>query len=125
MNKKLVAYFSASGVTAKVAGMLAEALDADIHEIKPKVPYTKADLNWMNKKSRSSVEMSNKALRPEMAASDVRIDQYDVIFRVSPFGGMLPLPLSTPSWRAPIFPARRSFSLQPPAAASLVRPWRS
>lgn len=80
MNKKLVAYFSASGVTAKVAGMLAEALDADIHEIKPKVPYTKADLNWMNKKSRSSVEMSNKALRPEMAASDVRIDQYDVIF---------------------------------------------
>lgn len=80
MNKKLVAYFSASGVTAKVASMLAEALDADIHEIKPKVPYTKADLNWMNKKSRSSVEMSNKALRPEMAASDVRIDQYDVIF---------------------------------------------
>ena len=80
MAKKLVAFFSASGVTAKVADMLADAIGADIHEICPKVPYTKADLNWMNKKSRSSIEMNDKSLRPEIAESNVRIDDYDVIF---------------------------------------------
>ena len=80
MAKKLVAYFSASGVTAKVADMLADAIGADIHEISPKVPYTKADLNWMNKKSRSSIEMNDKTIRPEIAESNVRIEDYDVIF---------------------------------------------
>jgi len=80
MAKKLVAYFSASGVTAKVADMLADAVGADIHEIRPKVPYTKADLNWMNKKSRSSIEMNDKTIRPEIAESNVQIDDYDVIF---------------------------------------------
>lgn len=80
MAKKLVAYFSASGVTAKVADMLADAIGADIHEIRPKVPYTKVDLNWMNKKSRSSIEMNDKTIRPEIAESNVQIDDYDVIF---------------------------------------------
>lgn len=80
MSKKLVAYFSATGITAKVADILADAVGADIHEISPKVPYTKADLNWMDKKSRSSVEMNNKASRPEVAESNIRIDGYDVIF---------------------------------------------
>ena len=80
MAKKLVAYFSASGVTAKVADMLADAIGADIHEISPKVPYTKADLNWMNKKSRSSIEMNDKTIRPEIAESNIQIDDYDVIF---------------------------------------------
>ena len=80
MSKKLVAYFSASGVTAKVADMLADAVGADIHEIRPKNPYTKADLNWLNKKSRSSVEMNNKTFRPEIAESNVQIAEYDVIF---------------------------------------------
>jgi len=80
MKKKLVAYFSASGVTAKAAGLLADAVGADIHEIKPKVPYTKADLNWMDKKSRSTIEMTNKHLRPEIAHSDMELDGYDVIF---------------------------------------------
>ena len=80
MSKKLVAYFSASGVTAKVADMLADAVGADIHEIRPKVPYTKADLNWMNKKSRSSIEMADKTIRPEIAESNVKIENYDVIF---------------------------------------------
>ena len=80
MAKKLVAYFSASGVTAKVADMLADAIGADIHEICPKVPHTKADLNWMNKKSRSSIEMNDKTIRPEIAESNVQIDDYDVIF---------------------------------------------
>lgn len=80
MSKKMVAYFSASGVTAKVADMLADAVGADIHEIRPKVPYTKADLNWMDKNSRSSVEMNNKAFRPEIAESNIQIDGYDVVF---------------------------------------------
>ena len=80
MAKKLVAYFSASGVTAKVADMLADAIGADIHEISPKFPYTKADLNWMNKKSRSSFEMNDKTIRPAIAESNVQIDDYDVIF---------------------------------------------
>ena len=80
MSKKLVAYFSASGVTAKVAEMLADAVGADIHEIRPKVPYTKADLNWMDQNSRSSVEMRNKAFRPEMAENHIQMDDYDVVF---------------------------------------------
>ena len=80
MSKKLVAYFSASGVTAKVADLLADAVGADIHEIRPKVPYTKADLNWMNKKSRSSIEMADKTIRPEIAESNVQLENYDVIF---------------------------------------------
>lgn len=80
MSKKLVAYFSASGVTAKVADLLADAVGADIHEIRPKVPYTKADLNWMDKKSRSSIEMADKKIRPEIAESNVRVEEYDVVF---------------------------------------------
>ena len=66
MSKKLVAFFSASGTTKKVAQMIAEEVKADLFEIEPKVPYTKADLDWMNKKSRSSVEMSDKKYRPEI-----------------------------------------------------------
>ncbi len=80
MSKRLVAYFSATGVTAKVADMLADAVGADIHEIRPKVPYTKADLNWMDQNSRSSVEMRNKAFRPEIADNYVQMDDYDVVF---------------------------------------------
>ena len=80
MSKKLVAYFSASGVTAKVAGLLADAVGADIHEIRPKFPYSKADLNWMDKKSRSTIEMNNKSFRPEIEYSDLKMDAYDVLF---------------------------------------------
>ena len=80
MNRKLVAYFSASGVTAKVAEMLADAVGADIYEIRPAVPYTKADLNWMDKKSRSTIEMNDKTIRPAIADQDAQIDQYETIF---------------------------------------------
>ena len=80
MSKILVAYFSASGVTKKVAEKLAALVNADIHEIKPKVPYTKADLNWMDKKSRSSVEMTDKKIRPEITDTDAKISEYDEIF---------------------------------------------
>ncbi len=80
MSKKLVAYFSASGVTANVAKTLAEAADANLYEIKPQVSYTKEDLNWMNKNSRSSIEMKDKALRPAIADKNADIESYDVIF---------------------------------------------
>ena len=81
MSKKLVAYFSASGVTAKVAKSLAEAAGADIYEIKPKVPYTQADLNWQDENSRSSIEMKkDKSSRPAIVADDAKIGDYDTIF---------------------------------------------
>lgn len=80
MSKKLVAYFSASGVTAGVAKDLAQAAGADLYEIKPETPYTAADLDWTNKKSRSSVEMSDKSSRPAIADRDANIARYDVIF---------------------------------------------
>ncbi|MBQ1865117.1 MAG: NAD(P)H-dependent oxidoreductase [Thermoguttaceae bacterium] len=80
MTKKLVAYFSASGVTAKTAKKLAEAAGADLYEIKPAVPYTSADLNWSNKQSRSSVEMSDRSSRPAIADSDANIAAYDVVY---------------------------------------------
>ena len=79
MCKTLVAYFSASGTTARVAKELAQAVGADLYEIKPAVPYTKADLNWMNKKSRSSVEMSDKSSRPALADRDANIAAFDTI----------------------------------------------
>ena len=80
MSKTLVAYFSASGVTARVAKNLAGAADADLYEIRPAVPYTSADLNWMDKSSRSSVEMKDKSSRPELADTDADIASYDRIF---------------------------------------------
>ena len=79
MGKRLVAYFSASGTTKKAAEMIASAADADMYEIMPKQPYSKADLNWMDKKSRTSVEMSDKKFRPEISDTDVSVDQYDEI----------------------------------------------
>ncbi len=80
MSKTLVAFFSASGVTRRVAENLATAAGADIYEIRPAVPYTSADLNWMDKKSRSTVEMKDKSSRPELADTDADIASYDKIF---------------------------------------------
>ena len=80
MSKSLVAYFSASGVTAGLAKNLAEAAGAELYEIKPAVPYTNADLNWQDKNSRSSVEMNDKSLRPAIADTDANIADYDTIF---------------------------------------------
>lgn len=76
----LVAYFSASGVTAKAAWKLAEASGADIFEIKPEIPYTSADLNWMDKKSRSSMEMNDPSSRPAIAERLPDMEKYDIIF---------------------------------------------
>ena len=80
MKRKLVAYFSASGVTAKLAETLSEAIGADLYAIEPEVPYTKADLNWMNQNSRSSVEMKDPASRPAIAGKRDNMDEYDTIF---------------------------------------------
>ena len=80
MSRKLVAYFSASGVTATVAQTLADAIGADIFEIAPKVPYTEADLNWMDKNARSTIEMNDPASRPEIASKRDNMDDYDTIF---------------------------------------------
>ena len=96
MSKKLVAYFSASGVTAKVAETLAEAIGADIFEIEPKVPYTEADLNWMDKNARSTIEMNDPASRPEIAVKRDNMKDYDTIcvaFPVPPPSGRVAAPV--------------------------------
>ena len=80
MSKTLVAYFSASGVTAKLAKTLADAICADLFEIRPEVPYTSADLNWNNPRSRSSVEMNDEACRPAIAGELPDLGQYDAVF---------------------------------------------
>lgn len=80
MSKKLVAYFSASGVTKKLAETLAKAVEGDIFEIRPEIPYSEADLDWQNPKSRSSVEMKDLSFRPQMAENPRNIDEYDTIF---------------------------------------------
>lgn len=80
MSKILITYFSASGVTRKVAELLAEAANADIYEIRPQVPYTQADLNWEDNKSRSFVEMADKSSRPAIVDEDAGIAAYDIVF---------------------------------------------
>lgn len=79
-RKILVAYFSASGVTAKAAKKLAEVAGANLYEIKPEVPYTSADLNWMDKKSRSSVEMNDPASRPAISGKVSNMEEYETVF---------------------------------------------
>lgn len=80
MSKKLVAYFSASGVTASLAKNLAAAIGADLFEIEPVIRYVKADLDWTNKKSRSSIEMNDKSSRPAVAKKLGNMSEYDEVF---------------------------------------------
>lgn len=80
MNKVLVAYFSASGVTARLAKKIAEVTNGNLYEIKPKVPYTSADLDWMDKNSRSSIEMNDKSFRPEIIDDLSDVTNYNTIF---------------------------------------------
>ena len=80
MSKKLVAYFSASGNTAKLAKTLAAAAGAELYEIKPAVPYERRDLNWMDKKGRTTLEMQDKNFHPELADTDAPVAEADVIF---------------------------------------------
>lgn len=122
MEKKLVAYFSASGTTKKTAEMVAEAAGADLYEITPAVAYTKTDLNWMDKKSRSSVEMNDKKIRPEMTDTDAGIENYDEILLGFPICGMWHRQLSIRSLRNMISPARRLFCSLHQAEADLETP---
>ena len=94
MSKRLVAYFSASGVTAKVAENLADAIGADIFEIQPEVPCTKADLNWMEKKARSTIEMSDLASRPASLPNVITWTSMASSLSASLSGGMLLQPSS-------------------------------
>lgn len=80
MSKKLVAYFSASGVTKKVALRLAQEELAELFEICPKIKYTSADLNWMDDNSRSSLEMKAQSCRPEILNKLDNLDQYEIIY---------------------------------------------
>ena len=80
MSKTLVAYFSATGTTARAAERLAKAIGADLHEIRPKVPYTKKDLDWTDPRSRSTLEMKDKSSRPEIEGRVANMDQYDTIY---------------------------------------------
>ena len=80
MSGVLVSYFSASGVTKSAAQNLAKVLKADIYEIKPKIPYTNADLNWMDKNARSTIEMQDHNSRPAIAETVANIEKYDTIF---------------------------------------------
>ena len=80
MKKVLVAYFSASGVTKGVAQQLAEVAGADLHEIKPETPYSDSDLDWRDKQSRSSVEMSDKNSRPAITGKLQNMQDYDVVY---------------------------------------------
>lgn len=84
MRKVLVAYFSASGVTAKLAARLAKAIGADLHEIQPEAPYTEADLNWRIENCRAREEMQNKSFRPAVANKVANMEQYPVIFIAFP-----------------------------------------
>ena len=80
-NKKtLVAFFSCSGTTRRAAQLVAEATDADLYEIKPEIPYTQADLDWTNKKSRSTVEMNDLSSRPAISSKVENMDVYDTVF---------------------------------------------
>ncbi|MFR5101085.1 MAG: flavodoxin, partial [Christensenellaceae bacterium] len=80
MSKTLVAYFSASGVTARLAEKVAKVVNGDLYEIVPAKPYTAADLDWTNDKSRSSVEMKNKSFRPEISGKAENMSDYDTIY---------------------------------------------
>ena len=90
MSKILVVYFSASGVSKQVAKFLSESYGSDLYEIKPKNPYSEADLNWRNRNSRVSKEIHNRALRPDLADKNAQIEKYDIIFISFPIWWYLP-----------------------------------
>ena len=123
MNKRLVAYFSASGVTAKVAENLADAIGADIFEIQPEVPYTKADLNWMDKKSRSTIEMSDPNSRPAIATKRDNMDEYDTIFVGFPIWWYVAPTIINTFLES--YNLKGKTIIPPPAAAAWVRPMKN
>ena len=117
MNKTLVAYFSCTGTTRRAAQALAAAVDADVYEIRPQIPYTPADLDWRNKKSRSSVEMNDPGFRPALADKNAAIDAYNTIFVGFPIWWYVAPTIRF--WKPMISQGKGSFCLQLPAAADL------
>ena len=79
MSKILVTYFSASGVTENIAKKIANALGGTLYEIKPEIEYTDEDLDWTNKKSRSSIEMQDVSCRPLIKKENINLDDYDIV----------------------------------------------
>ena len=117
--KTLVAYFSASGQTAKLAKTLAGVTGGDLFEIAPETAYTAADLDWMDKKSRSTIEMKDPKSRPAIAGKVADMAQYDTgVAWAFPSGGIRPRASSRRSSKATTFRARPSSPLPPPAAAA-------
>ena len=121
MNKTLVAFFSASGNTKRVAEKLAAAIDSDLYEIKPAVPYTSADLNWRDRHSRSSVEMNDPSSRPELTDYHANIAGYDRIFLGFPIWWYTAPTVVRSFLRAMISPERPLFCLPPLVAAGWAR----
>ena len=124
-QKILVAYFSASGVTAQVAQTLTQAASADVYEIKPAVPYSAADLDWMNPKSRSSVEMKDPSSRPAISGQVDNMADYDVIFVGFPIWWYVAPTIIQTFLEAMIFPAKLSPPLPPRAAADSGAPTKN
>ena len=121
MSNVLVAYFSASGTTARAAQSLAKAAGADLYEIKPAVPYTAADLDWNNKQSRSSVEMNDKNSRPALADRDAPVAGHDVILLGFPVWWYTAPTIINTFLEAYDLPARISCFSPPPEAADWDR----
>lgn len=116
--KTLVAYFSASGQTAKLAKTLAGVTGGDLFEIAPETAYTAADLDWMDKKSRSTIEMKDPKSRPAIAGKVADMAQYDTVLVGFPIWWYQPRASSRRSSKATTFRARPSSPLPPPAAAA-------
>ena len=122
MSKKLVAYFSISGVTARAAKEIAAVENADCFEIKPEAPYTREDLDWNNKQSRSSLEMNDLNCRPAICGCVENMADYDVVFVGFPiWWGREPSAVDTVR-TAYDFSGKRSVPSAPPAAATSARP---
>ena len=140
MSKTLVAFFSASGSTSKLAHTLAGALSAELYEIRPAVPYVKKDLNWMDQKSRTTVEMKDPGCRPALANTDAPVADADVVFlgfpiwwyrepsiidsfleAVFPSGGIGSPASSTASWRHMTSPGKPLFLSSLPVEASSAK----
>ena len=122
MSQTLVTYFSASGVTANAAKILAQAARADLYEIKPEVPYTRADLNWMEKKSRSTVEMNDPSSRPAINGKVEHMDQYQNIFVGFPVLTPQLWPMAVLSAEEMTVPASSTTAMVP-AVVRKVRYW--
>lgn len=115
MSKKmLVAYFSCSGVTRRIAAALADSVGADLYEIVPREPYSAADLNWMDRKSRSTLEMNDPNARPAIAAAVPNMAEYDVVFVGFPIWWYVARASSKRFWKATIFPAKPWCPSAPP-----------